>query len=276
MVFLNNWPRISMDRTIVFFLIISFFPLTPVNAQLESIRIAHFNMGQLSMGVKTYPLITKNIRNEKIEKYKDLFKQINASILCFCEYAPCFSLLPDSTIDKDDVTKNAILCNYKFFVRTKRIGMNCNSIALKEAPIITSNIVYYAYRQQKRSYIVVETQMFGRKVKIVETHLDLPRFKDYRMCQMNQLLKDFDDDKYVIICGDFNIAHTKEYDILQANGYQLANHGKFGDIVTFPWKKKGSCIDNIICKGFDIKSIQVYDTGLSDHYAITCDVMMKK
>ena len=131
-------------------------------------------------------------------------------------------------------------------------------------------------RKQKRTYIVSTIVLNGEKVYIVETHLDVPRYKEQRAAQIRELIGAFEKADKVIICGDFNVSSLSEYDIFKNHGYMLANHGKFGDIVTFPWKKKGSCIDNIICKGFDIKSIQVYDTGLSDHYAIACDVVMKK
>ena len=239
------------------------------------LRIAHFNMGQLSMGKKSKPLITKKDRSSIINQFENVFDIIAPDIIGFCEYAPYFSLKSDSTINTSDKTREAVLKNFKYFVSTKKEGMNCNAIASKKILLKDNKVVSYLNRKQKRTYIVANISLNGKQVKIVETHLDLPRFKELRDEQVKQILSAFEKDDYVIICGDFNVASVNEYDVFKKKGYQLVNHGSFGNATTLPKKNKGYSIDNIICKGFNIRSFQIYDTKLSDHYAISCDLEMK-
>ena len=245
-------------------------------SQASLLRIVHFNMGHLSMGKKSKPSIMIGQRSRVVLSFETLINDISPDILCLCEYPPYFSIKANGILDTEDITRKAIFPQYKYLVKTMKEGMNCNAIVSKDIDVRNHDVVAYSMRKQKRTYIVSTIVLNGEKVYIVETHLDVPRYKEQRAAQIRELIGAFEKADKVIICGDFNVSSLSEYDIFKNHGYMLANHGKFGDIVTFPWKKKESCIDNIICKGFDIKSIQVYDTGLSDHYAIACDVVMKK
>lgn len=243
-------------------------------AQDKVFRVAHFNMGQLSMGKKNHTVIQKHERDSKILLFKQLFNRIDADFFCICEYAPYFSLLPDSSENVKDLTKDAILRKYKYHKSCNRSYKNCNSIFSRKKKLKNFEVVKYS-QGKGRCYVVADV-MFGENVvKFVETHLDVSKMKEFREIQIKELLAAFQNEKNVIICGDFNVASINEYDLFKENGYTLANCEDFGQLITFPYSKGGACFDNIMCKGFNISNVQVFDTNLSDHYAIACDLQIQ-
>jgi endonuclease/exonuclease/phosphatase family metal-dependent hydrolase len=114
-------------------------------------------------------------------------------------------------------------------------------------------------------------------VKVVSTHLDWNQGENgapYRAIQIQELIEAFKNDKYVIMCADWNVGKTDEYDAFFKAGYDMANHGYLGDILTYPaGSKLRSYLDNIITKGFAISNVKVInDAMLSDHCLIKADL----
>lgn len=245
-------------------------------AQINSIRVAHFNIGQLSMGRKEHSVITQGIREQNFKESLFLFSKISPDIFCFCEFPQTFTILQDSTENIHDPAENALLMDYSYFYRGNKNGKRCNAIASRN--LILSDTRTNNFSEPKgREYLETNFEMCDKRVKLVECHLEVPKFRELRAIQMKELISAFEHDKYVILCGDFNVAETSEYQIFIENGYKMANHGMFGDIITHPWKKGGgSMLDNIICKGFDIIDVQVYYLSLSDHFAIACDLIINR
>lgn len=245
-----------------------------MNAQ-ESIRVAQFNIGQLSMGKNNKTAITKADRDSKVAAFHKLFEEVNADILGLCEYAPLFSLLNDSTEDRNDKTENAILNEYKHFSFGERTGKNCNIIASKKE-LSNQHVVVYSKGKAKRNYNVAEFQMGDKIVKIVETHFDVTQYKAYRDIQIKELIEAFENEPYVIICGDFNLSKVSWFDVFKTHGFTMCNHGAFGSLYTYPSSRVGGYgLDNIMCKGFDVVSVQIHKTGLSDHFLLSCDLVIK-
>lgn len=247
-------------------------------SQTQTIRVAHYNMGQLSMGKKEHSVITEKKRERILDKHLKLLARIDADILCLCEFADIFSLNADSTLNTADPTKKVLLKDYHYFLQGKKVGKRRNIIASKTIPLLSKDCIYFTVNNKKSRlyYLVTEIRIGEQNVKIIETHLDIPNYNEKRECEIKELIENFKDEKYVIICGDFNVAKTTEYNAFREAGYVLANHGEFGDMITHPWKNGGgTCIDNIMCKGFDIEMIQLYNANLSDHAAISCDLTIK-
>lgn len=135
---------------------------------------------------------------------------------------------------------------------------------------------------------------------------------------MQQLISTFSSEQYVIIAGDFNVDNVSEFDgefgqlngetipstdpnyVADFNGFSksgfiLANHGKFGDILTYP---ASGCIDpvsstanrvvyqpnngknypyayldNIIFKGFTLNSVRIIDEPRrTDHCGLVAEL----
>lgn len=240
-----------------------------------TIRVAHMNIGELSMGKKNQTIITKADRELKVEAFKELFNKVDADILGLCEYAPFFSLLNDSTEDKEDKTEDAILNNYSHFAFSERTGRNCNIIASK-LELSNQHVVVYSKGKANRGYTVGEFEWQGKIVKVVETHFDVSQYKAYRDIQIKELISAFENEPYVIICGDFNLSKVSWFDVFKEHGFIMCNHGAFGSLYTYPSTRVGGYgLDNIMCKGFDIVGVQVYNSGLSDHFLIACDLVLK-
>lgn len=264
-----------MIRTIVFFLLYMF--VAPINgdAQIHSIRIAHFNIGQLSMGKKDHSTITQRIRNQKLKEFQCLFEKISPDIICFCEFPQTFTMLHDSTENINDPAEKAFLKDYVFFYKGNKDGKRCNAIASRKLILSNAKTINFSV-PQRREFVLTTFEMCGKQVKLVECHLEVPKFQERRDIQIKELIRTFKFDEYVIICGDFNVSKTSEYNIFKENGYKMANHGIFGDMITHPRKDGGgTAIDNIICKGFDVVGVQLFDLGLSDHCIITSDLIIK-
>ena len=249
-----------------------------IYSQTKSLRFVHYNIGQLSMGIKTHTAITPEIRSIKWKEYNELIEKINADIFGVCEYSPCFSLLEDGTENNNDLSYNAIFSKYRYFEVNEKKGnsKNCNFISSKEHKLFNFRTVPFSMRKGDRNFLVANIIFEGRRVVIVETHLDTPPNKEVRDAQIKELINYLKNEEYVIIGADFNVASPIEYDQFAEAGYLMANHGKFGDIKTFPTSEGGVCLDNIICKGLEILNVMVIDTRLSDHFAIACDLILKK
>jgi len=266
-----------MKKTILVFLLFIFLGAAMM-AQPKTIRVATFNMGQLSMGKEEHTAIMFEERSKKHEVFKRLFSIVNADIFCFCEFPDYFSLLEDSTVNYADKTKS-LLSEYNYFIQGAKVGKRCNVIASKSIPLTEQKSVHFTINNKKSRiyYLQAKIDIDNKSVKLIDVHLDVPKYKENRDKEIRELIDTFKYDEYVIICGDFNVAKTSEYDAFRGTGYVLANHGEYGDIITHPWKNGGgTCIDNIICKGFDIEMVQTYNANLSDHVAISCDLIIKK
>ena len=238
-------------------------------------RVAQWNIGKLNMGKPGHTSITKENREKKRIEFNKQINEVRADIFCFNEYAPYFSLMDSVLEDTLDLTRSAILSMYSDCQYGRRYGANCNCIVSSGFTRVAFKSHSYKQKKQHRYYSVCDFYIKGIVVKVVSTHLELPKHKEERDSEIEELLNKLEDSPFVIICGDFNIQDSSEYDIFVDRGYTMANHGILGDLVTYPKKNGGSPLDNIICKGFDIMGIDVYKTNLSDHYIIACDVIMK-
>lgn len=268
-----------MKRAICYILFLAVLPLVCYSAKPKNgfvkVRVAQWNIGQLSMGKKGKTVITRQKRNEKAIAYSRLINDVRADIFCMNEFAPYFSLKDSLREDSADLTRNTLLSMYEDCRYGTRYGANCNCIAVASGVIENFKTVDYKVKKQHRYYSMGEIHMNGVKIKIVSTHLEVPPEKAERKAQIQELLKLLSNEPYVILCADFNIADTSEYDAFKDHGFSMANHSFLGDLITFPYKSGGVCIDNIMCKGFNVMGVDVYKTDLSDHYVIAADLIMK-
>ena len=243
-------------------------------------RYAHWNIGHFTYYDDIQGSSTPDIPAEDAEamsiRYKKALNEIDADILAVCEDDPVFDAIGDTSID---------MVYYKYgniYQGTKRT-YNCNSIYFN-LPLsnIESSEVSYVHGVQDRYYHLIVATLNGKTVKIVETHLDFDQGDNgatYRAEQIQKLVSDFANDPYVIISGDFNVDSTEEYDAFAMAGFEMANHGYIGDLITYhghlsPFNQRP--LDNIVAKGFRMSDIKVVEStfDLSDHAAISCDLEM--
>ena len=128
------------------------------------------------MGKKNHTTILKNERGQKIKDFKRVLDHIDADIIGVCEYAPFFSLMPDSTEDYQDLTHKTIFNDYRYFERSQRASKDCNGILSRNLPLKNASHVLYSKRKGRRGYIVTDIKMGGKTIKFVETHFDVSRY----------------------------------------------------------------------------------------------------
>lgn len=163
-------------------------------------------------------------------------------------------------------------------------------------------------------YVRVATiNIDGKTVKIAVTHLNWNQsqlYHDSRQVEIKSLVKLFDADPYVILCGDFNTegAYTDgafedrdleagllEYQpfvdgftddgVTYAGGFTLANSterplltymatGSRPDRTDRP-QYPFCYLDNVITRGFEMSNVQVVNDGyITDHCGIMCDLTL--
>ena len=137
--------------------------------------------------------------------------------------------------------------------------------------------------EDDRGYVKSYIYIGEKKVCIVCCHLWYPSTSEaaaIRQDQMQDLIDMVQDEKYVIICGDFNAqSGISEYDIFKTNGFVLCNGGYFGTHNTWHVDNPSVPLDNIIVTpNIEIENFEVlsgYANVLSsDHLAIKADLIL--
>ena len=211
-----------MKHPICYLLFLAVLPLVCFSAKPRNgfvkVRVAQWNIGQLSMGKKHKTIITPKARKDRAIAYSNLINDVRADIFCLNEYAPYFSLKDSILEDTTDLTRNTLFSMYRDCRYGNRYWANCNCIAVAGGTINNFKTVNYKVKKQNRYYSIGEIEIDGSKVKIISTHLDIHPDKSERKAQTIELLELLKDESYVILCADFNMVDTSEYDLIVAIG----------------------------------------------------------
>ncbi len=237
--------------------------------------VASWNIGHFSLGkTKLSRIAPKEVEFFR-QSYCNVLNKVNADILALVEYTP---MLVSSTNKQEQVVaRDAVLGNYHDAQIGPDSGFNRNAIFSNGFKVLDSKAVQFSVRVQRRYYQVSSMMIGGDVVKVVATHLDWDQEGKGAKCrseQIKKLIEAFKDDKYVILCGDWNVSDSAEYDAFLEAGYDMANHGHMGDLPTFrAGNDPRTCLDNIITKGFAINRVLVVNEPLlSDHCLIQADL----
>ena len=158
-----------------------------------------------------------------------------------------------------------------------------NSLYWSGADCQETGRVVFPQAADTRFYRWAKLRIAGRKVVVVEAHLDWnitpPGHGDDRRLQIRQLIDDFKDEPCVVIGGDFNtsimlpdgkteVNTPEDYEPFRKAGYAGAH---WGSLATWPSEKPVLTIDNIFAKGLDMSDVEVLtDPLLSDHSLLRC------
>lgn len=261
--------------TMMLLLALTSFGLNAQNHQFTKFTVASWNIGHFALGKSGDTTLNHAVLDFYQQTYRAYFNELNADILALIEYNP---LMVNAT-DRQPavVARDAILSNYKEAQVGPKYDYNCNAIFSNGFEVLSTDTLMFTKMVQTRYYLVSTIRMDGDIVKVVSTHLDWNQGENgapYRAIQIQELIEAFKNDKYVIMCADWNVSKTDEYDAFFKAGYDMANHGYLGDILTYPaGSKLSSYLDNIITKGFAISNVKVInDAMLSDHCLIKADL----
>ena len=250
-----------------------------LNAQdrhFTKITVASWNIGHFALGKSGDTQLTHAVLDFYKQSYRNYFNELNADILALVEYNPLMVNATDRL--PAVVARDAILSNYHDAQVGPKYDYNCNAIFSNGIEVISTDTVMFSKMVQTRYYLVTTMKLDGDIVKVVSTHLDWNQGENgapYRAVQIEELIEAFKNDKYVIMCADWNTGRTTEYNAFIKAGYDMANHGYMGDLLTYPsGNNPRSCLDNIITKGFAISNVKVINNALlSDHCLIKADLI---
>lgn len=242
--------------------------------------IASWNIGHFAFGDSPNTVITES----KHEYYKKLFKyvinKLDADLFSLCEYSSVFST--DSGSGK--LAKNVLFEQYPYKYEGHQNQYACQAI-YGYRPLGTVTETNITSVQTTHYYSVANIVVNGVNVKFVSIHFQwdhsTPPQESFERAQFTEIVNAFANDSHVIICGDFNNLYLRNVvEIFGNAGYEIANGGKFGKFETWSRTKEPDIdydyeVDNIVCKGFDICGVDVFQTDLSDHHPIRCKLMIK-
>lgn len=247
----------------------------------NTIMIAQWNIGHFSEGRSPNSSIKGDFYEHKKIEFKDLISDLSCNIISINEYSEVFGVDVNGIKQKanselfQDYTyqiighQNRYSCNAVFskipLFETKEIPYDCNQTAV----ITHTNAI------KATDYYYMETTIWlkNKSVKYISTHLAFDNNNpEIARNQIIELINNYRYEDYVIICGDWNITDVSYYDLFLDAGFELANHGTFGDYITYGTNK---ILDNIVVKGLKIESVGVKESVLSDHKPLYAKISLE-
>ena len=254
---------------------------TEKSGEYFNLRIASWNLGHLALGASHHTAIPYNRYEEMQLQWSEAVNSIDADIFCCCEYSDDFIAQDGNHTSVN--SRDAIFSPYHYaYIGTRPYSSSYMQTAIfSRFPL--ENVKEQKYRhtvQSGRYFQYGDLILDGRTIKVVSTHLDFNQGANghaYRIEQVMELIDYFKDDSLVILCGDWNMNPPDDYALFTEAGYEMANCGSHGVFFTWPSGINSSyAIDNIICKGFSITSVNILnDERLSDHNAIFTDLSLR-
>ena len=232
---------------------------------ISRIKVMSWNVGHYCNGTGVNTSITNENYIQKRYEYRELLNRCAADFLGLVEYSDVFN---EST---GESSESAIISQYKhrLFGGITVGGYVCNGLASVVKPVlkgfINFELEYYA--------MDFEVEYMGSKFRLCIAHLPW-QSENYNLNAINTLITYYATTQKVIIVGDFNVREDYYYDMFSGAGYELANHGYMGDIVTYPNESNSHILDNILVKGGQILSVEVVKSDLSDHYPIISEIVI--
>ena len=250
---------------------------------VDTLIVAQWNIGHFSGGVSPNSTIEGIAYEQKKNDFTLLISMISADVLCLNEYSDYWG--------KDEKGKrhraNEDLFNsylYSYVGHQSRYSCNAlfSTIPLNDSKEIryecnkTTNITH-TNAIKATDYYLVETNISykGNRILIVSTHLAFDNNnEDVALNQIKELISRYQEEEYIILCGDWNVKSVSAFDLFLEAGYQLGNHGKFGDIITFD--ASNYCLDNILTKGLDVVDFHAINSNLSDHKPVVASLVLRQ
>lgn len=242
-----------------------------VREHYDNLKITQWNIGHFSEGCYPNSTIKPDNFSQTIQNYKDLLEKTNSDIYSINEYSVTIGYDSQGYRYKAHET---LFANFENFYIGNQRKYSCNAIfshlVLDNAKLMeymcnkTAQITH-TYLISATDYYFIESTIHvnGIEIKLVSTHLAFDQNNtEIALYQIEELIDRYRNDDYVILCGDWNISNVSVFDPFLAADYQLANHGKFGDFITYG---NNSILDNVIVKGLTISEVELVNSQLSDH-----------
>ena len=227
-----------------------------------TIRVVQWNIGHFAMGHSSRTAISPEDSAAKSAEYRAEIARLKPDLLGVSEFDPVF----DKT---GRLSTNEVFASFPTRVLGPKNNYQCNALFTRFL-VLRHEVVDYAARAQKTYFLDCVFMLGTNEVHFVQSHLDWkdlpgrPRF--YAQRQVRQLIEHFRDQPHVIISADYNIHDFAMFAPFAEAGYDIANKGKY------------AVLDNVVVKGFEVKSLFDGDgkcpRRLSDHRIVGCDLKL--
>lgn len=240
--------------------------LGPTAPAKDTIRVAAWNIGHFSKGIKTTSRIPLANAGKMARIYRDFISETGADIIGVAEYSKYFDM--EGTMEATKI----LFSDFRGKIEGYDNGGHYNSMFVKNADVLSSYVKGFKVRYQGTHFVVVKVKHSGREVAVVMTHLEPNWPCDQtakREAQIRQMIDALADEKHVIIGGDFNVKGPHEYAPLLEAGFTMQNNGS---VFTYPASKPKIAIDNFFVRGIKGTGFQsLARPDLSDHCLVLCD-----
>ena len=273
LIFLLNIYACSEDEYDGYFFNESYYKKSEYNIKsyYDELKIVQWNIGHFSGGGSYSSSITSDEYVSKIDEYRNLILGTGADIISLNEYSNFIGYDRNGNLQK---ANKVLFNNYgnQYIGKQRRYSCNAlfsnlvlnNPVEIDFISNQTAQITHTAAIQATDYYFIESDIRFnGIDAKLVTAHLafDLNN-EDVARNQIMEIIDRYSYNDYVILCGDWNIMDVNNFDYFKLAGYQLANHGKYGDLITCG---TNLMVDNVCVKGFQIKNVEIINSSLSDH-----------
>lgn len=249
---------------------------TPTQSK-NCIRLATWNIGHFSMGVKPNSTIKDANFSASLEKYTDFVQNgLAADVIALMEYSALFT--------PSNKAAESLFSDYGYGLEGQQRNYSCNAL-LAKVPI--TNVKMHEFECNKTAsithtnlitaqdyyYMTADLKIGGKTVKLVTAHLGFDKNKTPDTVNLNQikeLIATFKDEPRVIFMGDWNVREFSYFDLFTDAGFSLANE----DSTLYTIYNGNLSLDNIIYKGVKISEFTLCGSELSDHYALSCTVTL--
>jgi hypothetical protein len=227
-----------------------------------TIRVVQWNIGHFAMGRSSRTAIAPEESAAKSAEYRAEIARLKPDFLGVSEFDPVFDMA-------GRLSTNEVFASFPVQILGPKNNYQCNALFTR-FPVLRHQVVDYKSRAQKTYFLDCVFMLGTNEVHFVQSHLDwkdLPdRPRHYAQQQVRQLIEHFKDKPRVIISADYNIRDFAMFAPFAAAGYDVANKGRY------------AVLDNIVVKGFEVKSLFDGDgespRRLSDHRIVGCDLKL--
>lgn len=190
-------------------------PTPTYDLRVLQYNVGHFNMGRdaaniVTIGNSSYSSRPNTNYSTQLQRWENRISGINADIIGMPEWSPNFGYNGSTLVSAAD---SGIFDGYGLSAgKSVYFDWWINCLAWKESRISMDETDIDDYDLintiSPRAYVRVgETTIKGKTVKVAVTHLNFNRTEIHynsRKLDIKELIRKFKDDKYVILCGDFN------------------------------------------------------------------------
>ena len=244
----------------------------------ETIRFASWNIGHFALGRGCESNIAIDATDARGVDYRRFLDAVNADFIGIAEYSHDFA--SNGSVKAPDM----VFRRYAKRVIGPQHTYQWNAQFWNDGEFVETRTKYYRKHDQRVYYVATRIRIGGREVVFVQTHLDwrtmLEGHEDDRADQMRTLIADFQNERRVVIAGDFNVGiradgqktldNPEEYKVFEEAGFVLGNDGHHK---TYPAGRTEYAYDNIIVKGMRLSGFRVVDCPeLSDHTLVVADL----